>query len=110
MVAIQFKCTYNPYRKLTVWHSASPRLEGGLGGLRECYPLAALDNLVSTYDMWYNLYKSMRKTITVDQANIALTRKQFSEQLISALADYGDMPADSEAAPQQIRKGLHSFP
>ena len=65
--------------------------------LRECYPLTALDNLVSTYDKWYNLYKSMWKTITVDQANIALTRKQFSEQLISALADYGDMPADSEA-------------
>ena len=38
----------------------------------------------------------MRKPITVDQANIALTRKQFSEQLISALADFGDMPADSE--------------
>ena len=36
----------------------------------------------------------MRKTTTVDQANIALTRKQFSEQLISALADYGDMPAN----------------
>ena len=65
--------------------------------LRECYPLAALDNLVSTYDKWYNLYKSMRKTTTVNQANIALSRKQFSEQLISALADYGDMPADSEA-------------
>ena len=64
-----------------------------LEALRECYPLAALDNLVSTYDKWYNLYKSMRKTITVDQVNIALTRKQ----LISALADYGDMPADSEA-------------
>ena len=68
-----------------------------LEALRECYPLAALDNLVSTYDKWYNLYKSMRKTITVDQANIAQTRKQFSEQLISALADFGDMPADSEA-------------
>ena len=52
--------------------------------------LEALDNLVSTYDKWYNLYKSMRKTITVDQANIALTRKQFS--------------------PQKIRKGLHSVP
>jgi hypothetical protein len=39
----------------------------------------------------------MRKTITVDQANIALTRKQFSEQLISALADFGDILADSEA-------------
>jgi hypothetical protein len=26
-----------------------------------------------------------------------LTRKQFSEQLISALADFGDMLADSEA-------------
>ena len=45
--------------------------------------------------MWYHLYKSMRKTI--DQANVALTRKQLSEQLISALADFGDMPADSEA-------------
>ena len=40
---------------------ASLRLEDGL----ECYPLAALDNLVSTYDKWYNLYKLMRKTITV---------------------------------------------
>ena len=48
-----------------------------LEALRECYPLAALDNLVSTYDKLYNLYKS--------------------EQLISALADFGDMPADSEA-------------
>ena len=28
---------------------------------------------------WYNLYTSMQKTITVDQANIAQTRKQFSE-------------------------------
>ena len=27
-----------------------------------------------TYDKWCNLYKSMRKTITVDQNNIALTR------------------------------------
>jgi len=68
-----------------------------LEALRECYPLAALDNLVSTYDKWYNLYKSMRKTIAVDQTNIALIRKQFSEQLISALVDYGDMPADLEA-------------
>jgi hypothetical protein len=33
---------------------------------RECYPLAALDNLVSSYDKRYNLYKSMRTTITVD--------------------------------------------
>jgi hypothetical protein len=41
--------------------------------LRECYHLATLDNLVSTYDKWYNLYKSMRKTITVDQNNITLT-------------------------------------
>ena len=31
----------------------------------------------------------MRKTIMVDQYNIALTREQFSEQLIAALADYG---------------------
>ena len=68
-----------------------------LEALRECYPIAALDNLVSTYDKWYNLYKSPRTTITVDQNNIALTREQFSEQLISALADFGDMPADLEA-------------
>ena len=39
----------------------------------------------------------MRTTITVDQNNIALIRKQFSQQLISALAEFGDMPADSEA-------------
>jgi hypothetical protein len=39
----------------------------------------------------------MRKIITVDQANIALTRKQFSEQLISAVTDFVDMSADSEA-------------
>ena len=31
---------------------------------------ATSDNLVSTYDKWYKLYKSMRKTITVDQCNI----------------------------------------
>jgi hypothetical protein len=68
-------------------------LEDVLGGLhRDCYLLAALDNLVSTYDKWYNLYKSM--TISVDQNNIALTRKQFSEQLILTLADFGDMPAN----------------
>jgi hypothetical protein len=65
--------------------------------LKECYPLAALDNLVSTYDKWYHLYKSMRTTITVDQINITLTRKQFFEQLISALADFDDIPADLEA-------------
>jgi hypothetical protein len=41
----------------------------------------------------------MRKTITVDQNNIALTRKQFSEQLISAIADLGDIPAESEVLP-----------
>ncbi len=51
--------------------------------LKECYPLAALDDLVSAYDKWFNLYKSIRKTTTVDQNNIALSRKQLSEQLIS---------------------------
>ena len=45
-----------------------------LEALRECYPLTALDNVVCTYDMWYNLYKSMRMTFSVDLANIALTR------------------------------------
>jgi hypothetical protein len=77
-----------------------------LEAIRECYPLAALDNLVSTYDKWYTLYKSMRTTITVDQKNIALTRKQFSEQLVSALADFGDMPADSEAL---LRNSVHQL-
>jgi len=61
-----------------------------LEALRECYPLAALDK-------WCTLYKSMKMTITVDQNNIASTRKHLSEQLISALADFGEMPADSEA-------------
>ena len=72
-----------------------------LEALRECYPPAALDNLVSTYDKWYTLYKTMRTSITVDQNNIALTRKKFSEQLISALADFGYMP---------IRKDVHLLP
>ena len=39
----------------------------------------------------------MQKTIMVDQNSIVLTRKQFSKQLISALAVFGDMPADWEA-------------
>ena len=78
-----------------------------LEAIRECYPLAALDNLVNTYDKWYTLYKSMRTTITVDQKNIALTRKQFFEQLFSALADFGDMPADLEAL---LRKEVHQLP
>ena len=66
-----------------------------LEALRKCYPLAALDNLVSIYDKWYNLHKS---TITVDQASIALTR------LWRHASRFGG------AAPQQIRKGLHSLP
>jgi hypothetical protein len=69
--------------------------------LKECYPLTTSYNLVSTYDKWYKLYKSMRKTITVDQYNIALTRKQFSEQLIAALADYGEIPAEHEGNTSQ---------
>ena len=40
----------------------------------------------------------MRKTITVDQYNITLIRKQFSEQLIAALADCGEIPIEHEAA------------
>ena len=63
--------------------------------LKECYPLTTSDNLVSTYDKWYKLYKSMRKTITIDQYNIALTRKQFSGQLIATLADYGEIPIET---------------
>ena len=39
----------------------------------------------------------MQKTITVDQANIDQLRKCYSERLISALAGYGDMPADRES-------------
>ena len=47
----------------------------------------------------------------VDQNNIALIRKYFSQQLISAVADYGDIPADFlGAAPQEIRKGVHQLP
>jgi hypothetical protein len=65
--------------------------------LRECYPLTADDSFVSTYDKWAALYKSMQKTVTVDQANIDQLRKSYSERLISALADYGDMPADRES-------------
>ena len=81
-----------------------------LEALKECYPLAALDNLVSTYDKWYNLYKSMRKTITDDQNNIALTRKQFSEQLILALAEFSDMLADSEVLPlSKFKKVFYNF-
>ena len=45
----------------------------------------------------HNLYKSMRKTITVDQNNIELILKQFSEQFISVLAEFGDMSVDSES-------------
>lgn len=39
----------------------------------------------------------MRKTIPVDQDNIDLLRKQFSELLIASLADFGDMPVEHEA-------------
>ena len=63
--------------------------------LKECYPLTTSDNLVSTYEKWYKLYKSKRKTITVDQNNIALSRMQFSEHLI---ADFDEMPVEHEAA------------
>ena len=55
----------------------------------ECYPLTADDSFVSTYDKWEALYKSMQKTVTVDQANIDQLRKSYSERLILALADYG---------------------
>ena len=57
-----------------------------------------MGSLSHPYDKWYKLYKSMRKTITVNQYNIALTRKQFSEQLIAALVDYGEIPIEHEAA------------
>ena len=39
----------------------------------------------------------MQKTVTIDQANIDQLRKSYSERLMSALADYGDMPADRES-------------
>ncbi len=51
--------------------------------LRECYPLTADDSFVSTYDKLAALYKSIQKTITVDQANIDQLRKSYSERLIS---------------------------
>ena len=53
--------------------------------LRECYPLTVDDCFVSTYDKWAALYKSMQKTVTVDQANIDQLRKSYFERLISAL-------------------------
>ena len=71
--------------------------------LRECYPLTADDSYMSTYDKWAALNKSMQKTITVDQANIDQLRKSYSERLISAMANYGDMPADRE-----VCEGLQS--
>ena len=40
----------------------------------------------------------MRKTITVDQYNIALICEQFSEQLIAVLPDYGEIPIEPKAA------------
>ena len=33
---------------------------------------------------WVALYKSMQKTVTVDQANIDQLRKSYSEHFISA--------------------------
>jgi hypothetical protein len=65
--------------------------------LRECYPLTADNSFVSTYDKWAALFKSMEKTIMVDQANIDKLRKSYSDCLILAMADYGDMPADRES-------------
>jgi len=65
--------------------------------LRECYPLTADGSFASTYDKWAALYKSMQKIITVDQANFDQLRKSYSERPISALVDYGDMPADRES-------------
>ena len=53
--------------------------------LRECYPLTADDCFVSTYYKWAALYKSIQKTVTVDQANIDQLRKSYFERLISAL-------------------------
>jgi hypothetical protein len=50
----------------------------------------------------------MRTTITVDENNITLTRKQFSEQLISFLAE--QLISFEGAAPQQIRKDVHQLP
>jgi len=67
-----------------------------LEALKECYPLDASDSFVSIYDKWLLLSKSMRKTIKVDQNNIALLRKQFSETLIAASDEYGDMPEEYE--------------
>ena len=56
--------------------------------LRECYPLTWDDCFVSTYDKWAALYKSMQKTVTVDQANIDQLRKSYSERLIIGLGKF----------------------
>jgi hypothetical protein len=77
--------------------------------LRECYPLTADSSFMSTYDKWAALYKSMQKTITVDQTNIDQLRKSYSERLISAMADYGDMPADRKHKHSATPSACESF-
>ena len=73
-----------------------------------CYSLTADVSFVSTYDKWAALYKSMQKTITVDQANIDQLRKSYSERLFSAMADYSDMPAEREGLhpPLESQRGV----
>ena len=67
-----------------------------LEALKECYLLDAFDSFVSTCDKWLLLSKSMRKAIKDDQNSIALLRKQFSETLIAASDEYGDMLEEHE--------------
>jgi hypothetical protein len=52
---------------------------------------------MTTYDKWAALYKSMQKTVTVDQGNIDQLSKSYSERLILISGYYGDMPADRES-------------
>jgi hypothetical protein len=75
--------------------------------LREYYRPTADDSFVSSYDKWAALYKSMQKTITVDQTNIDQLRKSYSERLISTMEDYGDMHVDMnsfESLPTSLDK------
>ena len=66
-----------------------------LEAFKACHPLVATDIFTSTYDKWYQLAKSMRKTIAVDQDKICLLRTQYSEVLI---AYFGDMPEEHESS------------
>ena len=69
----------------TVWSVAT--------NLKEYYPLDASDSFVSAYDKWLLLTKSTRKTIKVDQNNIAHCVTSSSPRPSD---EYGNMPEEYE--------------